>query len=106
MIYDYEDIEAQPPSEFSETDEEEKDHRLAMTERGRRMAYAIGECMLMKYFFGKEWLKDKKKITYIKQAFLNDMNFNLCTGKVIKSTLRFGNRHLLADVISFFENNK
>jgi hypothetical protein len=66
MNCDADNTELTPPSEYSETDEEEKDHRLAMTERGRRMAYAIGECMLMKYFFGNEWIKDKRKITYIK----------------------------------------
>ena len=48
-----------------------------MSEKGKRMANSIGEYVLMRYFFGPESIKDRKKYNNIKQLFINDMQFFL-----------------------------
>ena len=55
------------------------------------MADSLAEYMLTRYFFGPN-MKDRKKYAGIKKAFINDMQFNLNRGNVIKSTIKLNNR--------------
>ena len=69
--------------------ESEEAKRAHMTEKGRRMADAVAEYVLMHHFFGKV---DRAKQRNIKAACILDMNFNLSRGYVTKATKAFSDR--------------
>lgn len=67
------------------------------------MADSIAEYLLLRYFFGARGMKDRRKVATYKQAFQQDMQFNLSRGTVTKATLRFSNKKVVEEVLTFFE---
>ena len=70
------DQEQQPKDSDLDSDEEEKPKKVEKkykhkTEKGRRMARCIGDWILNRYFFPD--IKDKKRITALKNMFNYDM---------------------------------
>jgi hypothetical protein len=57
------------------------------------MAASLAEYLLMHYFFPDA--KDRKKQQQLKSLFLLDMQFNLSTGKVARSTDKLRSRKYL-----------
>ena len=75
----------------SDTDNETPfvvEEKMVMSEKGQRMAKSIGQYLLNRYFFGD--MKDLRKMNYIKSLFMEDMQFDLNTGKVSKLHERLG----------------
>lgn len=89
-------------SSYHSDDEEQP--VVQFTERGRRMAAAIAEYVLMRYFF--PGIKDRKKTAIFKQAFLSDMQFNLSTGKVEKACKRLRNPLVVDTVHKIYSDEK
>ena len=55
--------------------------KMKFSEKGKRMAAAMAEVLLMNYFFPHLHRKFKQQAAY-KQLFMADMRFNLSNGKV------------------------
>ena len=55
--------------------------KMQFSEKGKRMAAAMAEVLLMNYFFPHLHRKFKQQAAY-KQLFMADMQFNLSNGKV------------------------
>lgn len=70
------------------------------------MAQSLASYVLTRYFFGTQMMKDTRRVQLVKQMFLNDMQFNLNTGRVSKATVKFSNRKTLEDVLTYYENGR
>jgi len=70
------------------------------------MAQSLASYVLTRYFFGAQMMKDTRRVQLVKQMFLNDMQFNLNTGRVSKATVKFSNRTTLEDVLTYYENGR
>lgn len=55
------------------------------------MAASIAEWVLMQYFFPD--MHDRRKQMRERENFLRDMQFDLSTGKVIRTTEKFGHQN-------------
>jgi hypothetical protein len=71
-----------PEPESSDNEVKDKPREESSTfksAKGQRMAKAVAEYILLRYFFPS--IKDRKKQRAISAQFILDMQFNLCNGK-------------------------
>ena len=74
-------------SQLESSEQKEEDAiRALLSAKGKRMADSVAEYCFLRYFFGPVVVKDRRKCAQYKQAFLNDMQFNLGRGSVAKAT--------------------
>jgi hypothetical protein len=77
--------------------------QLIMSEKGRRMANSLAEYLLLRYFFGPQGMKDRRRVNIVNNQFNNDMQFNLKTGIVTKATLKLSTKRFLEWVYRFYD---